>query len=602
MTNVPGLLALLLLTCAIPAPAPDTYLAPPSPPNGSRLAWDYSTLRKVAPLPGGVTVGYNGYARMIQRADGTLLCVYEAAGSVELVGSRDEGQTWAGRTVVAPREPGLNMAVPELTELRDGTLLVAYNPRPTGPNTAGNRFGIRTIRSRDGGRTWGDGRVVYEAGTRFEDGCWEPVTMQLPSGEVQLYFSDEGPYTTSGEQNISLMRSSDGGLTWSQTPEIVSFRPGHRDGMPVPVLLNGTHVAFSIEDNAGATFKPYIIRNALIDNWKGGPAGPDSPARRSALTPPLPDAVYAGAPYLRQLPTGETVLGCQSTENRLTNNMNVARLLVYLGDRDARQFSRPSEPFAIPPTKSGLWNSLCVLRDGSVIALTTTNGYAGNRTEVWMIRGYVIPEQTALVRSVTIDGNLADGWPTEGRPGASANSARPAVPPHRWTGPGTLPVFVGHRGHTQLRAGFARNADFLYLGATVADSTVVTDSPALTDDDGLTLALNPTNADVLNPSVIAVTVAADGRVQVRQGRGGGWVAYTTDAGGIRKAVTRRAGGYTVELAIPWAMLGGKPRSNARIGYNLSLTSDQNGGPADYIESITGSDETAPGTWSSLLLK
>ena len=562
----------------IPASVPETVYTKP-PVDGSRIAWDYTTLRKIAPLSGG-TAGYNGYARLIERPDKSLLCVYEASGSIEVVSSTDGGRTWAGRVVVAAKEPGLNMSVPEILELSDKSLLVSYNPRPTANNN-GNRFGIRTIKSGDGGATWANMRVLYEAGAIFDDGCWEPAAIQLPSGEVQLYFSNEGIYTTSGEQNISLLRSADGGLTWTKTPEIVSFRAGRRDGMPVPILLNGGEIAFSIEDNAQMTFKPYIIRNALADNWKSGPVGGGSPNRNYALSTPLADAVYGGAPYLRQLPLGETVLGFQSTEIRATNDIGVSRMMVYLGSRDARNFDRPSEPFDIRSDKSGLWNSLAALSDNSVIALTTTNSYAGNSTETWMIRGYVIPEQTAQVRTVTVDGDFAaDGWP------------------------GTLPVFVGHKTETQVRGGFAYNDEFLFVGATVTDANVYTDSATPLDDDGVFVSLDATNksADVPTQSIVNITISADGRLLVREGSNGAWMAYTGATDGIKKAVKKRAGGYDVEVAIPWKLLGGKPALNTRIGYNLGLINDTNGGPADYTESIDSNRNAVPYTWSKLTLR
>src|SRR5690242_21276392 len=43
-------------------------------------------------------------------------------------------------------------------------------------------------------------------------------------------FRSEAPYTKSNEQEISLLRSFDHGLTWSR-PTQVSFRQGKRDGM-----------------------------------------------------------------------------------------------------------------------------------------------------------------------------------------------------------------------------------------------------------------------------------------------------------------------------------------------------------------------------------
>src|SRR5690606_21144755 len=133
-------------------------------------------------------------------------------------------------------QDGIKMAAPDLIQLQDGAILCCYNPRPW--KISGTRnFGIRTRKSYDGGKTWIHGRLVYEAGHKFGDGCWEPSAIQLPNGEIQLYFSNEGIYRKSDEQNISMLTSHDGGLTWSEEPKIVSFRPRSRDGMPAPLLL-----------------------------------------------------------------------------------------------------------------------------------------------------------------------------------------------------------------------------------------------------------------------------------------------------------------------------------------------------------------------------
>ncbi|MEJ7680350.1 MAG: hypothetical protein WKG06_21345 [Segetibacter sp.] len=119
----------------------DTSSVLTKPPiNGSRIAWDYSTLKKVSALN---TALYNGYARVIQLKDKTLICVYEEDGSVVAVKSSDLGNIWAGRIIIAGKQSHINMAVPDVLELRDGSLLVCYNPRPFNIDPS-RRFAIRT--------------------------------------------------------------------------------------------------------------------------------------------------------------------------------------------------------------------------------------------------------------------------------------------------------------------------------------------------------------------------------------------------------------------------------------------------------------------------
>lgn len=62
---------------------------------------------------------------------------------------------------------------------------------------------------------------------------------------------------------------------------------------------------------------------------------------------------------------------------------------VVVGDDRARGFSGRSVPFKVPADRCGLWNSICVLDDDTIIALTSTNAYGGNM-EVWMIHGRLV--------------------------------------------------------------------------------------------------------------------------------------------------------------------------------------------------------------------
>ena len=351
----------------------------------SAITWDKSSLKQVSPKG----VGAN-YARIIQLSNTNLLCVYEGGGGIQCTTSKDLGKTWLPPAQVAFSTPGVNMAVPEILELKDHSLLVSYNPRPyklNGSYDTARHFAIVTKKSFDQGKTWQEERTVYQASYSFEDGCWEPAQIQLPSGEILLFYSDEGVYRHSDEQNISIFKSMDNGLTWTKYPKIVSFTPGHRDGMPVPIILRGTNeLLFSIEDNSKGQFKPSIIRNK-IETIGLKPVGPVDPERISALTPDLPDTIYAGAPYLRQLHSGATILSYQGTQNRL-NKWEEACMQVAIGNNKGENFVNTALPFIIPLNDHGLWNSLCVLNDDTVIAITSTNAYT-EYNAIWIIKGHL---------------------------------------------------------------------------------------------------------------------------------------------------------------------------------------------------------------------
>lgn len=349
------------------------------------IVWDQSTLAQVSGS------GNSNYARMIQLNNGDLICIYESRGGIQCSLSTNLGKTWLPQATIAASIPNVGMAAPEILELKDHSLLASYNPRPRkvgGAWDTTKRFSICTKKSYDEGKTWIDERVLYKAGYTFDDGCWEPSQIQLPSGEIQLFFSNEGVYTHSNEQNISIFRSNDNGLTWTKNPEIVSFRPHYRDGMPVPVILKGTkELYFSIEDNNNGQFKPSIIHKKFSGNLNKTIVT-TGPERSYSVVAGLPDSVYAGAPYLRQLHSGETVLSYQGTLNRI-NKWQLAAMMVAVGNNKALDFKNVSMPFNIPLNKSGLWNSLCVLSDDTIIALTSTNAFSNN-TAVWMIKGHLV--------------------------------------------------------------------------------------------------------------------------------------------------------------------------------------------------------------------
>jgi hypothetical protein len=290
---------------------------------------------------------------MVRLSNDNILCSYTRGSNAYVQRSRDEGRSWQQEIKVAESAFGI-VANPELLVLQNGWVLLSYNERPTDGT---HPYTIRMAISKDNGITWGDYQLLYEAGTVPGSGCWEPAQIQLPSGEIQLFFSNEEPYAATGEQEITLIRSFDNGATWS-SPQTVSFRARHRDGMPVPLILAGQNgIVISIEDNGlNGTLKPAIVYTSLAHNWAEPYADGDSPRRWGALQPGLPSSVYAGAPYIRQFPGGETVLSVQSGEGRMiTGTLDYGRMVVYVGDSNAQNFKNPSIPFSVAPTSNGLF-------------------------------------------------------------------------------------------------------------------------------------------------------------------------------------------------------------------------------------------------------
>lgn len=332
------------------------------------IEWDRSSL--VLVHAGGA------YARMIRLTDGDILCCFEHKGKSWVKRSKDNGRTW-GEPILVAAAPSGAAANPEMLLLANGDILFFYNERPT---DGIHRFTIMVSASKDGGQTWKHLSCAYEADVVGDNGCWEPAAIQLPSGEIQLFFANEYPYKDSTEQEITMMRSFDNGKRWTE-PKAVSFRANHRDGMPVPCLLQGDKgIALAIEDNGYTRmFHPVIIHTSLEDNWKQSYASGASPRRWRAIKKPI-NSEWGGAPYLRQMRSGETILSFQSSVGR-----DWPQMVVYVGDENARNFGGRTVPFEVPLGSGGWWNSIFIKDEQTVTAISGCNG------GIWAIDGRIVP-------------------------------------------------------------------------------------------------------------------------------------------------------------------------------------------------------------------
>jgi hypothetical protein len=332
------------------------------------------------------------YGRIKVLADKSLVVVYSRGGIVCLRKSLQLNTAWGAEILVA-RNTGYGNTNAELIQLSNGWLLFGWNGRPT----AGGPYFIATKISRDEGLTWGDEVRVYSAGLDFGTGCWEPAFLQLSSGEVQVYFANEGPYSgANADQEIGMKRSLDNGQTWGDYLSI-SHREGARDGMPVPLSLNGTLVV-AIEDNGiEGSFKPVTVRTEQGKGWSSVPVLGKDPRRMHALAQGsrLPPGIYAGAPYLAKFPGGLTLLSIQTTQGRpvVVNPTDNAIMQVYLGDDSAQNFKGATVPFTgIPANGNALWNSLTVMDDSTVLAVSSIRGLG--KDGLWSVVGRLRSDQT----------------------------------------------------------------------------------------------------------------------------------------------------------------------------------------------------------------
>lgn len=527
--------------------------------QGSRIFWDSKS--PVTVFQGG------GYARMIQLQDGRLMACCESGG-IKVTFSSNMGKTWTAPRVIAPNKDRLPNCVPDLIQLSDGTIIVAYNPRPLEPYTQDRRFGIRLRRSTDKGKTWSDEIFVFDADCTFENGCWEPSLLELPTGELQLYFADESPYTKNADQQISVTRSWDGGLTWSR-PDCVSYRQGSRDGMPVPILLqDGKTIVVAIEDNGTGDggFVPCTVRNSVTANWRVFVNGSSSNRQKAVNYTYCPKAI-GGAPYLRQLPNGETVLSHQSSYGRTSKS----DMFVYVGNNKASSFKAMSSPFVVPENQDALWNSLAVVDTGIVVAVA---GYGGN---IHMVKGYPRTQVEVPFATPTVDAvfSKSDGYFTDDG----------------------KQVMMGSETGTFSYADFAYDDNCLYLSCQVYDQTkVMTGS----NSDCLSFAVETAAAshNVPQATSFRFDIIPDGTLSAFVGDGKKWQERQATSATFR--VSRNTSRYVLELAIPWSDLGVETvEEGASMTFNLEVA-DGNG-TTRKVERIPDAKMDQPATWMWLCL-
>lgn len=350
------------------------------------IEWDNTSLICIAEE--------GGYPRLIKLVDESLLAVYEnRRGDVVIKKSFDNGSTWSDPVVSfeafnftdtkTGEETRVNIANPEIIQLPDGDLLLAVNLRPRIEGIY--PFSIALKRSSDNGATWSDADILFQAAELFRDGCWEPSFLLLTDGTIQIYFANEYPYQESDEQEISVLTSVDNGFVWDSEPKTVSFRQGHRDGMPVGVH-DGESVYVVIEDNVSGQFKPWIISSSINNSWEY-PILSDSPGRYAALKNNLPDTVYAGAPYIIRTNSGIYLISYQTTENR-SSNWEHSTMEVVISDKPY-DFRNSTQPFDVPLNKEAKWNSLSDLGNNTIAALGSTN-FNSEKIGVWMIKGKIV--------------------------------------------------------------------------------------------------------------------------------------------------------------------------------------------------------------------
>lgn len=547
------------------------YAVRKDPYNTSRIFWDRNSEKTL--------FSSGNYARIIQLQDGRIMAAAEAGGGISVCYSSNYGQTWTSPEVIIRSANKVPYAVPDLIQLTDGTIIVGFNPRPSEPYSEDRKFGIRAVRSTDNGNTWSDAIFIFDAQHTFNDGCWEPSFLELPSGELQCYFANENDFTSSNEQCISMCRSFDKGLTWSE-PVRISFRPGTRDGMPVPILTDNNEIVVIIEDNGWpgrSGFRATTVRCSLKENWNSV-VGADSPNRNMIFANEEDKQYKSAAPYLRKLSTGETIASWQGDYgDRAGAAENAYGMFVAVGDENAKNFKGITAPFNLDMTQHALWNSVTSVGDGSVIALGSI-GDPSTGNAIHMVKGYPMKHFEANYGTPTLDGTFVGD---------------------EWTSKNAQQVILGQVTGNRTTADFLYDEHNLYFTARVIDRDIFTDK---VDNDGVFLSLDMLNACDTYPQtgMFRFFFNVDGTLSMEYGENNRWnVAENTN--GVNYLVSVKSFYYDIEVAIPWQVLGletaPKPENVMRV--NIEVRNRIEG--AIETEKITDTETKESWTWMEFRL-
>ena len=444
-----------------------------------------------------------------------------------------------------------------------------------------NRFnGLAMRKSSDGGKTWSEEKVIYTGSN------WEPSLLQLPDGEIQVYFTHGGPKIQPQMEagipesemvpssGTAIIRSKDNGKTWDpyvMEPPYAAHRVSQQythtdkgiqvftDQMPCAILLNNTKtIALAMESKfmEGSKEVYYITMAYNDDNWAVGLGiDEEGPADKQ-------ENMYLGAaPYLRQFPSGETIL----------SNNRSSHFQIRLGDSLAREFGDPIDPMH----GTGFWGSLELIQSHIVVGtMTYARKVSGQQQNRIMISQNVLNHRIDVPQAkLKVDGDNTD-W-------ADYTDA----------------LFVGSESQAQTAVRPAKDDDNLYFLIERLDTY-------LSDGDTVELYLGDSGSDKLDTNTLRLTVGPNGLMGAARFNGSDFAEI--DAGGIQAAMTLQGTigndededtGYLVELSLPRSLL---KATNDRLQCHIVLKNQDEGGTV-VEDSMSDIRWNVPDEWMTLNL-
>ena len=475
-----GLLLTLALMCAVAASA-QTHIHSISElndgPESSSVHADYSRSCLEVDYRTSVTLDASvlgqqmlDYGRIKRLQDGSYILFYQPLkhGYHIYVSFSDDCIHWSkGQRVFEGgkfingdgEEDDHKYATADAVQLENGDILcfcIFHSGKHYGKHL--DEFGLCMKRSSDGGHTWGPEQILH---TSVD---WEPYPMVLDNGEILVFFTDSDWDWAPNSSGCSLLRSSDGGYTWTLqqqalrqyrakavanqrsvgTPRLKadSTRTVFTDQMPVVRVLHGTNTAFAVTETETPDNKLSISLAWEDASWPVTLTGEMTGPRRRVLS-----AFEGAGPYLAQFPSGETVISYGFS----------GEFAMRLGNSTGEDLPRREQIFPFG-SKLGRWGSLEVV-DPHTVAAVTTWLYKGAQAE----KGKLLLAQLRLNHGVEAPALAvkADGKNDEWEPVRQA-------------------LFIGSDSKAQCSMRFAHDANKVYVLAEILD-------PDFSNGDGLTI-------------------------------------------------------------------------------------------------------------------
>lgn len=359
------------------------------------ITWDRTTDRVVSH-----TDKAAAYPRGRRLSNGDILLGYHHGGGdagefgtyVTLRRSRDGGKTWPEtRDVEGPEEPRFwgfsNVDFLEIGGSGGKMLLVTAARGKADPEDKDvflsecENSELRLRFSADFGATWGEPTSVARGRGRV----WEPSLVQLPSGELEIYYACEAPDLRRGgrqDQRIEIVRSLDRGRTWTKPAE-VSQHPGARNGMPAAIVLRSGRVACA-QEMVGEKSSPWISFTHR--------------GKRVEETAPQHSYEFGAAPAMLRAPDDSVVLAFHSGFQKPPAPSGApvpwmfTNVWLLRGNADAKHFGPGIQPWTDLGDREGLFFPALFMKDRDTIValashITQPADASSTRTTVRWIEG-----------------------------------------------------------------------------------------------------------------------------------------------------------------------------------------------------------------------